>query len=228
MARSSPFILRHRFLSILLTILLPFVSPYAHSASSVNLLFPTLLNADYIDENSGAETGSGLSIISDWHFGDKGAFAIDFHALANIEEVRNEDDRFTYTADLTNAYNVLFLGYRHRFNHFFIGGGGAVLGNCLSYVNERTSKNTGDKTIAELSLLNCGSVSIPALTLGYRYVTGIGITVGAHIFYSLPADLDIAEECLDDICIAGSAAADFKKEDFSLAVLGLLIGYTWK
>ena len=216
-----------RLFFIFFMTILSFAAPLAHSAGSVNLLLSASqdIDYDYPGEVRELESEYGAGLVFDWYFGGQGSLAIDFYSLGGMEEVRAVRADSTYVGTLNDDYTALLFGYRYHFNHFSIGAGIASVGNSVSYAEEETSSRG---FISRTIQLNYESALTPAFTLGYRYAWQSGFTLGGHIFYSLPTDLDIEEGCLNNICIALAADPDFTIKDLTLNMVGLTIGYSWE
>ena len=202
-------------------------APLVHAAGSVNLLLPASQNIDYKGKTGELEDESSFGIIFDWNLSGPGSLAINLYALGEYEEAIGENSEYTYVAELSDDYSALFIGYRHAINLLSIGAGFASIRNTRSYTEDRIPKASGNAGSTKLKI-RYETALTPALILGYRYAWPSGFTLGRHIFYSFPTDLDIEEGCLNNICISLPPDPDLTIEDLSLTMMGLSLSYSWK
>ena len=144
------------------------------------------------------EFESGGAFAFDWFIDSESSFATDIYAL--VEEYSYPIDDVGGNDDAEESWNALFLGYRyHTPSGWYVGPGlaflsllGTAKGVCI------VDGVCGDITTETDSFF---SNSALAITGGWQHTSSGGFVIGAHLFDSLPTDVDIDTVCLGIICV---------------------------
>ena len=140
-----------------------------------------------------------------------GSVAVDFYSF--------RENLFRFNNGALVDLEELFLGFSIGFRWHIPSGlymGPALV--TMSHLARGSSRSTTVIGISDENLVTMG------LTGGYRHVFSSGFMLGAHLFYSAPADLmGEVQVCRSVIC----TYVPYEERDVSFRLLGLSLGYAW-